>query len=937
MSMSHAMKTAATVSLALALTATLCFATEDLVIDDFEYPSAEAAQAVWLPSERSQPAGILERDGGTALRLNADFTGDLSRAVYDRSVDLDLSRWGRLSLDVYVDQPGLFRGMTIYFRSGGGWYGASVPMGRQGWNSVNLTRSSFRTEDSPGPWSEIDTIRLSAWRGSDETGFCAVDNLMAHREPYALVIGSHTMNKGGAEAKGVQSVADTVSNLLAEAGILTSTIGDEDVEAGFLSDYEFAVFPYNPDMTEEEVAAIREYVAGGGRLMAFYQLRSDLGDLLGARSVGWQRQEYAGQFSEIRFEGADEFEGIPGSVQQNSWNLTVAEPTEAGRVIAWWHDADGENTNVPAFIASDAGLWMSHILTDSDRSGKQRMLVSMLGRYLPEIWPQAAQRALEPPRQIGLIGDPDDAVRWIEAHASDAPDAAGVAAALVEHRRMLADAREALGAEEYARATDTASAAWDRLRDAYLMAQKSRDAEFRGWWNHSGTGAFDTWEESMQNLETNGFNAAVPNMLWGGAALYRSEYLPAHPVLAERGDQIAECVEAAKRHGIEVHVWKVNWNLASRAPEEFVQQLRDEGRLQLSFGGVELLWLCPSDPRNLELELNTMVEVARNYDVDGAHFDYIRYPGAQGCFCEGCHERFEQDTGLTVENWPADLRTDALKDAWTQWRCDNISRLVEATAREVRAIKPHCKISAAVFGQYPECRVSVGQDWVYWIEQGWLDFACPMNYLPEDAAFATTVARQMEQVAGRVPLYPGIGAWKLSTADRVAGQVQIARELGADGFTIFDYNIGLAQNLAPALGRSLLAEEALLPHNAPHFEFDLGGELTREQTFGLHVQPGATVTATVARAADVEGRRFGKELAEIVLQDASGRVLQRLGAAPQLGDDPVEVTVTLPGEGLFRLAVVGEYDDGDTGVQQFVTRGIPIIAGTLSADIAHIL
>ena len=49
------------------------------------------------------------------------------------------------------------------------------------------------------------------------------------------------------------------------------------------------------------------------------------------------------------------------------------------------------------------------------------------------------------------------------------------------------------------------------------------------------------------------------------------------------------------------------------------------------------------------------------------------------------------------------------------------------------------------------------------------------------------------------------------------------------------------------------------------------------------------------------------------------------------------MTVTLPGEGLFRLAVVGEYDRGDGQVQAFVTRSLPIVAGDIAPEVADLL
>jgi len=908
-------------------------ADEEMIIDDFDYDSEEVARQAWAPDEDSVPVGLFERDGGSALRMNADFTGDSRRAVYDREVDLDLSRWGRFTMDLYIDDPGLVGSFTLYFHSESGWYGAGVPLGRAGWNTVSISRSAFRVEDDPVGWRQIDRVRLAAWRGDERVGFCAVDNLVAHRESRVIVLGTHTMKREGGEARTVRSVAETVSGLLEGAGIMTSTIGDEDVEAGALADFEFAIFPYNPDMTPEEAAAIVEYIEGGGRIMLFYQIPEGLREALGVQYVSWQQREYDGQLSAIRFEDAEEFAGLPEQVAQDSWNLSVVEPIEGrSKVIGWWHDADGNNTGLPAFIASDAGIFMSHVLLGSDAAAKRQMLVAMLGRYLPDIWPQVAQRALEGPAQIGHIVGTDEAVAWIDANLGTAPDQDAVRDALSAYQAGVADAQQRLEAQDYPAVVDLTGAAWDDLRRAYALTHRPRTAEFRAWWNHSGTGAHDDWAVSMANLHEGGFNAIVPNMFWGGLALYDSEYLPHADVVGERGDQIAECLEAAKPYGIEVHPWKVNWNL-SRAPQWFVDQMRTEGRLQVNFDGSEGSWLCPSDPRNYELELNTMVEVARKYDVAGVHFDYIRYPGSNSCFCEGCRERFQRDTGITVENWPADLRGDDLKDTWTQWRCDQISRLVEATAREVRAIKPDCKISAAVFGSYPSCRVSVGQDWVYWIEQGWLDFVCPMDYITSDTSFATTVARQVQQVAGRVPLYPGIGAWRLDGPDRVAGQIRIARAVGTDGFIIFNYSRDLADSIPPAFGPALLSQPAVQPHNAPAYDFALG-ELTHERTFGLHVEPEATVSATVRRGEDIPGRQFADIEAQVVLQDVDGETIAELGDAPAAGET-LEVTFSAPA-GLSRLAVIGSCADG-AARRDFVTRSLPIVAGDIAEDIRPLL
>jgi uncharacterized lipoprotein YddW (UPF0748 family) len=610
---------------------------------------------------------------------------------------------------------------------------------------------------------------------------------------------------------------------------------------------------------------------------------------------------------------------------------------DRARVIGSWHDDQGRDAGAPAMTISENGVFMSHIVLGDNPSGKQRMLVALLGHYLPEIWPAVAEKAIQGPSQIGHLVEGSTSVpEWVKRQAPSSARGDAAEDLLAAAEQKLAAAEQDYETHRYLEAADLATTAWDQRTHAYLLAQPARDVEFRGCWNHSGTGAFATWEESIGSLKEHGFNAVLPNMLWGGLALYDSKHLPHHPVVAERGDQIAECVEAAKRHGLEVHVWKVNWKLGN-TPAHFLQRMRSEGRLARHFNGKELDWLCPSDPRNLQLELDSLLEVVTDYEVDGIHFDYIRYSDADSCFCDGCRERFQRDTGITVTNWPAGVRSPHVEQAWVQWRCDQIDRLVQRTSEAVRSVKPDCRISAAVFSNYPACRVSNGQDWVYWAEQGWVDFLCPMDYTESDASFAARVTQQLHLVDGLVPLYPGIGAVSSGStlsADRVAGQVVLTRHLGADGFTIFDYSARIASDIVPALGEAQLQTPALIPEAGPRYSFDLG-PLTREATYGRHAAIGSPLEVSVRRAPDRSDREFAGIQATLILENAHGAVIQEIGSVP--ADETMTLTLTPPSSGLYRLLIKGSYCTEDGGRQAFSTRSAPIVVGELPEDILALL
>jgi len=294
-------------------------------------------------------------------------------------------------------------------------------------------------------------------------------------------------------------------------------------------------------------------------------------------------------------------------------------------------------------------------------------------------------------------------------------------------------------------------------------------------------------------------------MLWGGVAYYPSEILPVAPEVAARGDPVAACLAACRKHGMQVHVWKVNWNLG-RTPAHFLDRLRQEGRLQADSSGKESPWLCPSHPENQRLEIESMVEVARRYAVDGIHFDYIRYPDANHCFCAGCRTRFGQATGGAVADWPEGVtRPGPLRQRWLEWRRSHITAVVKAVSEQARAVRPGLQVSAAVFRNWPGDRDSVAQDWQDWCDRGFLDFVCPMDYTANDGQFAHWTRQQLAG-CGKVPCYPGIGAWVLSP-DRVIGQIRLAREAGARGFTLFNYDVTAANELVPRLGQGAARKE----------------------------------------------------------------------------------------------------------------------------------
>jgi len=899
----------------LALPLTLIHA-EELLIDDFEYADEAAARAAWRPDEDSAPVGLMEREGGTGLRMDCPFTTDVRRSVYDRAVDLNLSRFGQFTLEYYIDNVGPLGGLTIYFRSGEGWYGAGLT-GERGWNEVTVLKSAFNTEDDPAGWDQIDGIRLSQWKAGEGETFVAIDNLRAWSTDIAVILATRAIAAGGGEARSTETFDKAMQELLHSTGIITDLITDEDVIAGGLADRKVAIFPYSPLMDPGVLAATREFVAGGGKVFLFYTLDPGMAELLGVRSAGYKQRGDADPFAVVQFD-APGLEGLPAQMGQDSWNTNVPEPTRPdAKVIGWWANGAGVR-NEAAMVLSDTGVYMGHVLTSADQETKQQVMTALLGAFVPDVWARKAEKALA---AVGKVG-PFETVDDLRAHVADYGEGAQ---ALVDGGvQSLQAAQEALADGEAAKACELAATARAAMKEAYALAHRGRTGEFRAMWEHSGTGPYpeEGWGKALDILKANGINAIVPNLWWAGLAHYPSEYLPVAESVAKYGDQMEECVREAHARGIEVHAWKVNWNLGN-APQEFIDGLRAEGRTMVDVNGEPVDWLCPSHPLNYQLELDTMLEPVRKYDVDGIHFDYIRYLNEDVCYCPGCRERFQADTGLKVTDWPTECYSGDLHDPYRQWRCDQITRLVRATSEGSRKLKPWVKISAAVFSNYPSTRDSIGQDWLLWVKEGYLDFVCPMDYTDSNASYRRMVARQVAQVAGRVPLCPGVGASAPGQpSDMTIAQIEIARELGADGFTIFQLDRSKAVDHVPALGQGLLKPRTYTPVFAPELTFDILGEAAED--VGLLRLPKDTALEATVRLVSLGAHRVEATglTGSVELQSTTGETLQELRAIPATPGDEARVEVR-PREGRLRLAAVGELTLADGSTRPFMVRSAP--------------
>jgi len=502
---------------------------------------------------------------------------------------------------------------------------------------------------------------------------------------------------------------------------------------------------------------------------------------------------------------------------------------------------------------------------------------------------------------------------------------------------------------------------------------QSRRGEMRGAW--MGEGYNRDWPAIMKSLKENGFNALFPNFCTGDLAYYPSKVLPVAKGAAPGRDELAEAVKAARQHGIELHLWRINWALWG-VPQEVIAQLEAAGRLQRSPRGklgredpaVTVDWLCPSHPENRKLEREAMLEAVRNYDIAGIQFDYMRFPSGDYCFCDHCRAQFQKDTKTTVERWPEEVQTGgSYVERWRQWRRGLITSLAEEISEECRHIKPRLFVSLAAWPDLTAAYNEVGQEWPLWVRQGVLDFICPMDYTTsKDDLVKGLLPAQLERVRGAIPLYAGLGSFLMKSSSQLIEQIAAAREVGADGFLAFAYFSGDLDKWLPDLHATVSsADPNPMPHWAPPTRFSFTGPSAPQIASSGQVPSGVQIELTLmvgeappareeaaaegaAEAASVLRRATGEPRSpvgsyevtpgptpslipdqtprvsgRVVVESPAGQVLSVLAAFE--GQPGTARTLRLPApEGPFRVAVYGSVTAGEEK-RAFVARSIQLV------------
>lgn len=328
--------------------------------------------------------------------------------------------------------------------------------------------------------------------------------------------------------------------------------------------------------------------------------------------------------------------------------------------------------------------------------------------------------------------------------------------------------------------------------------------------------------EAMDFLAHTGFNVVFP-VVWNKAVtLYPSQTMretfgvEIDPLSVGR-DPLKEVITEARRVGLKVIPWfeygfasSYNLNggmLLAKKPE---WGACDRYGNLLKKNGFE--WLNSLDPQVQNFMLNLVLEVVKNYDVDGIQGD-DRLPAlpSEGGYDRLTVERYHRQFGQNPPENPKNQQ-------WLEWRANILTDFLARMSQQVKAVNPNLLVSIApnihdwAFKEYL-------QDSPKWLQQGIVDTIHPQIYRRDFPSYKSIIDRLLNEQftsSTKAKMTPGIliklGNYLISP-EYLVKAIEYNRSCGIAGEVFFFYE-GLRENnnaLAKVLQNGVYAQNASFP------------------------------------------------------------------------------------------------------------------------------
>ncbi len=336
--------------------------------------------------------------------------------------------------------------------------------------------------------------------------------------------------------------------------------------------------------------------------------------------------------------------------------------------------------------------------------------------------------------------------------------------------------------------------------NAQTTSARSLATELRGVWltNIDSNVLFegDRLKNSLQRLDELNFNTVYPAVWNWGYTLYPSKVaakvigrsLDPTPGLQGR-DMLKEIVTEGHKKGLTVIPWfefgfmaPADSLLAKNRPQWLTS--RSDGTKIVKEGTHNRVWLSPFRPDVQNFIQDLIVEIVRNYDVDGIQFDdHFGLPSELGYDAYTVALYKKEHGGKAPSKNPKDPE-------WVRWRANKITDFMKRVFTAIKANKKDCLVSVAPNPQRFSYEFFLA-DWQRWERMGLIEELVLQIYRNDLNVFVSELEYPEVKAAQRhIPVSIGILAGLKNRPipmEQIQTQVQKVRDRNFAGVSLFFY------------------------------------------------------------------------------------------------------------------------------------------------------
>lgn len=329
---------------------------------------------------------------------------------------------------------------------------------------------------------------------------------------------------------------------------------------------------------------------------------------------------------------------------------------------------------------------------------------------------------------------------------------------------------------------------------------RPQTSELRGVWltNIDSNVLFerDRLQNSLQTLKNLNFNTVYPTVWNWGWTLYPSKVaqkvtgrsLDPAPGLQGR-DILKEIVTVGHQKNLTVIPWfefgfmaPADSQLAKNRPQWLTS--RPDGSKIWKEGTHDRVWLNPFHPEVQQFIQDLVVEIVKNYNIDGIQFD-----DHFGLPCELGYDAY------TVALYKKEHRgqapsTNSQDAEWVRWRANKITDYMKRVFQAIKTTKKNCLISVAPNPQDFSYK-SFLADWQTWERNGLIEELVIQIYRDDLNAFVKELeCPEVKAAQSHIPVSIGIMSGlkgKPISMQQIQTQIQKVRERNFAGVSFFFY------------------------------------------------------------------------------------------------------------------------------------------------------